>query len=156
MKWLLLTALLALNVQAESGFYYDKSRSGEGITIAETADGGVAWVLFTYVDKSVSVPPVVSPPKPSFTIESCNSATLWLTGQSVLLANGFAIGEVYINVTDDYPFATDDSVSEAIQIGTFLIERVDEGFELTIDSNGSLAALSIFDRTFKFISPLAR
>lgn len=158
MKTLLTIILLMLanTSWAESGFYYDVTRSGEGISVAETADGGIAWVLFTFIDGKISVPPIVSPPPPTEVIAQCANSTLWLTGQSLVLADGFAIGEVYLNVPPDYPFATANAVSAPLVVGTFLMEVDGDGFDLIIESNHSLPNLSVFDHTFTFINPLAR
>jgi hypothetical protein len=65
---LIVTLMCAVNLHADTGFFYNPDRSGEGIivTVDEELDL-LAFAFFTYYDSNFSseIPPVVSPRPPT-------------------------------------------------------------------------------------------
>ena len=151
MKALLLILLMALAItaHAKTAWYYDTERSGEGVVVTEIADGRLAMAFYTHAGKA-SVPPQVSPPRPTPIISTCTNSTIWFVGLAAVFADDFAIGTLYYDVAGDYPNAVNGQVSESFEVGTFLIERAGDGFDMILESNGLMPQLSIFDYQFKF------
>ena len=158
MKILLTLILLAFNVTAsETLWIYNAQKDGEGMVMTKLDNGGVVFALYTFSDSNgYPIPPVVSPPRPDPSITVCAGTAVWFTGLSALLADGIAIGTVYFNTPIDYPYARDGSVSEATDVGTFLLTKDIEGYDLLIESNGALPNLAVFNQVYEFRNVLVR
>ena len=152
MKILLLTLLMTSTAFAGGGALYDPDRSGEGIFYV--LDGNiVSFALFTYYDNVVQVPPVASPvlPEPVFPVTQCSvNRREWYIGHGVLV-DDMVIGNMYMHVPLQYPSTLSGNLSAEFIIGTFLLEKAGDGFDLSIDSNNTLpAGLSLFNTTYLF------
>ena len=160
MRYLVALVLLfvgSVGVASETLWLYDKNRDGEGMVMTKLDNGGVVFALYTFSDSNgYPIPPVVSPPRPDPSIRVCTGTAVWFTGLSALLADGIAIGTVYFNTPIDYPYARDGSVSEATDVGTFLLTEDIEGYDLVIESNGSLPNLAVFNQVYEFRKVLVR
>jgi hypothetical protein len=156
MKYLLALLLIICvgSAQAESGFYFNPDRNGEGIILTIDKDSRLAWAFFTYWDDKISVPPVVSPPPPPppfvvITPQLQNQQT-WLIGNGVYLDN-IAIGKAWISKAISYPNVVGESLDEKITVGNFLIEGFKGGFYLSLDCNNLLPkSIYMCSNTYKF------
>jgi hypothetical protein len=153
------------NARADTGFFYNPDRSGEGIIVTTDEDRKMlAFALFTYWDAVISIPPVVSPmPPPVATVwTSCSTysfdgqeippvfspapppeeavtykggAQAWFIGVGAY-SDGIAIGDMYTNKAANYPQVTRTiGISQEIKVGVFLIEAYKGGFDLYVDCN---------------------
>lgn len=153
------------NARADTGFFYNPDRSGEGIIVTTDEKRKLlAFALFTYWDAVISKPPVVSPaPPPSPTVwTSCptysfdgqiippvfspappqqeavtykGGAQAWFIGLGPY-SDGIAIGDMYTNKAANYPQVTTTvGLSQEIKVGVFLIEEKMDGFDLYVDCN---------------------
>ena len=158
MKILLTLILLAFNDTAsETLWLYNVDRDGEGMVMTKLDNGGVVFALYTFSDSNgYPIPPVVSPPRPDPSIRVCTGTAVWFTGYSSLLADGIAIGSVYFAQPLNYPQAQDRAVSESTEVGTFLLTKDAEGFDLVIESNGALPNLAVFNQVYEFRKVLVR
>jgi len=137
MKILLaLLLLFSASVMAESGFFYDPTRDGEGIFVTIDKNHRIAFALFTYWDEDTSTAPKPSPTPPPTELELLltGNAPIWYTGVGVYFENA-AIGELELSVATNYPEVSDDSLGDTYVVGTFLIVPHKLGFSLTVDCN---------------------
>ena len=160
MRYLVALVLLfvgSVGVASETLWLYDKNRDGEGMVMTKLDNGGVVFALYTFSDSNgYPIPPVVSPPRPDPSIRVCTGTAVWFTGYSSLLADGIAIGSVYFAQPLNYPQAQDRAVSESTEVGTFLLTKDAEGFDLIVESNGALPNLAVFNQVYEFRNVLVR
>lgn len=151
---------------AQTGFFYNEDRAGEGIIVTIKGDL-LAFALFTYWDARISIPPVVSPMPPEFLYPtlwtSCptynfagqivppvfspappeeeavtyrGGAQAWFIGFGTY-RDGIAIGEMFTRKAADYPNVTRTiGLAQEFSVGTFLIEKSGNGFDFYLDCNG--------------------
>jgi hypothetical protein len=154
MKWLL-TVLIMISpfAFAETAWYMDIDRSGEGIILSELDDGRLVFAFYSHTAKNTGLPnPSPKPPPPRF----CDKYTVWFTGLSELYEDGHASGIVYYDVAvDDFPVATQGLVSESVEVGTFIIDSVDDGFVLLMETNHVMCNLSVFGEPHFFTTKIA-
>ena len=156
MKTLLTIILLMLanTSWAESGHYYDPDRDGEGIFVTTDDQGRLSFGLYTYFDAQSAVHPETSPPAPLLPLTPCHNCPIWYVGNGVYV-NDASIGAIYLSVAIDYPNVAQGSLNEAIDVGTYLIERTTDGFDLVVDCNGILHPdMYICNETFHFKTKL--
>lgn len=152
---ILLTILLLMsaNAIADTAWYMDLDRSGEGMILTELEDGRLAFAFYSH-KANAGIPPSVSPqpPPPLF----CDEFTVWFTGYSDLFLDGLAAGDVYYDVAvDDFPLAENGKVSEQYVVGSFVIYEEGEGFVLRMESNYIMCNLSVFGVDHHFLKKIA-
>jgi hypothetical protein len=149
----ILTAfLLSSTAYAGTGFFYNPDRDGEGIIVTTDDKSRIAWAMFTYWDKNISIPPTVSPapPSPNLITECHRNSQAWLVGNGVYV-DDIAVGAAMISEPIEYPFVSDGSLDEKIQVGTFLLQGYEGGFDLAIDCNELLPeSLYMCNNVFTF------
>lgn len=130
-------------VLADTAWYADPDRMGEGIVLSELDNGGLAFAFYAHVEEYIDIPPTVSPPPPP--VRFCDIYNIWLIGVSELYADGIAFGDVYYNDPDPlYPLAVNGTVAEEVKVGTFVIYKSGEGFVLHMENNHTMCGLSLF------------
>lgn len=148
--------LLSQAALADTAWYYNTERSGEGVVVTTTDDGRLAFAYFTQTGSSFPIPPQVSPPPPVSTQIACQSSPIWFTGVGVY-ADGAAIGELRYDVPiADYPQSKDNRVSKSLDVGVFLMEKTETGFRLVLETNHVLPNLSVFNRVYEFDTLLTK
>lgn len=136
--------------QAETKWYMDEHRVGEGMVLSELDDGRIVFGFYSHVSEYIPSYPVVSPPPP-YMEEFCDLYTVWLTGLSTDVGKDGAYGKVFYDVAvPDFPLSIDngDGIHERISdqhvVGDFTLIREGEGFVLYMESNYRMCNLSIF------------
>jgi hypothetical protein len=157
MKRILLAVLflvLATTAVAESGFYHNEDRNGEGIILTISKDGRLAFAFFTYWDASYAIPPVVSPVPPPSPITPCHNCTTWYLGTGPWDTK-IAKGTLWTSVAIDYPNVAGESLDEKIPVGTFVIVPDGAGFDLTIDCADFMpGGMYMCNNTFSFTNKI--
>jgi hypothetical protein len=145
--------LLSTIAVADTAWYYNPARSGEGIILTETADGRVAFSFYSHVQKGINKPPIVSPAPPKAIY--CDEDTVWFTGLSDYWDDYLAEGALYYDVAnDDFPVSKDGAVSKSIEIGRFTAARKSEGFVMVLSNNYLFCDLSLFGEKHYFVKKL--
>jgi hypothetical protein len=142
---ILLAALMmfAVTAQADTAWYMDEERSGEGIIVSELDDGRLVFAFYSHSSVDGSISPVISPAPPHYKV--CDVDTVWLTGLSELYENGHAEGNIYYDVPfGSFPLAENGLVSRSITVGTFTIDAMGSGFVLVMERNYLICRLSVF------------
>jgi hypothetical protein len=156
MKWLLATLLMfAVTAQADTAWFYDPERSGEGIIVTEFNDGTdrLAFAFYSHT-ATINGEPTISPspPAPLF----CDLYTVWFTGLSNNYTDNQATGDVYYTVADDdFDGPSDGSVGTSYVVGTFDMRRSKGGFVFKMYSNYTMCNLSVFNTVFHMTEKLA-
>jgi hypothetical protein len=153
MKYLI-TLLLIIGIvgsaQAETGFYHNPDRDGEGIILTIDKTDRLAFALFTYWDAKHAIPPVVSPAPPPSPIKPQTNQAIWYVGHGAYVDN-VAVGDLYMSVPIDYPNVAGESLDEKIIVGQFLIVAEKDGFDLQVNCNRFLPqSMYICNNTFTF------
>lgn len=165
MKRLLAAILILFSVSAiaETKWYLDLERQGEGIIVTEYDDPNDPRIIFAFYSHTAQagVPPVVSPapPEPLF----CDKYTVWFSGISERgLENGIAYGKVYYQVAlDTFPEPRDRMVSDTYIVGDFVLQREDGGYgggagwNLVMKSNYLMCNLTVFGQVYHFTKRIA-
>jgi hypothetical protein len=156
MKYLLtLLLLISTSAFADTAWYYDPERKGEGIIVTVFNDGTdrLAFAFYSHVVK-VGIGPTISPPPPPPIF--CDKGTIWLTGLSDNYTDNQATGDIYYTVGDEgFNVPDDKSVGTEYVIGTFDMRRSKGGFVMQMYSNYLMCDLSIFNTTYKMFEKLA-
>ena len=147
---ILLLMLVATVIQAETKWYMDEHRVGEGMVLSELDDGRIIFGFYSHVGEFI--PSYVLPSPPPFYVEQfCDLHTVWLTGLSTEVNKDVAYGDVFYDVSiPEFPQSRDmgDGIHERIStqyvVGNFILVRKGEGFILYIESNYRMCNLSIF------------
>jgi hypothetical protein len=154
MKTILAILLMfAITAQAETAWYMDTDRSGEGIVLSELDDGRLVFAFYSHTAVKSGLPTVSPPPpEPLF----CDEYTVWFTGLSSTYEDGHAEGIVYYDVAvDDFPIAVNGLVSESVEVGTFIIDSDGDGFVLLMETNHIMCNLSVFGDPHFFTTKIA-
>lgn len=154
---LLLTLMLIIGIagsaQADTAWFYDENRSGEGIVLTEFKDRAV-FSFYTFVSGSNLIPPVVSPMPPG--AKYCEMGTIWFIGDGAL-EEGVAYGDIYYQVIGDlYPSAIDGEVSTSVIVGDFVLTQTKTGWDLWMEQNTLLCNMDIFGKLFTFDTLLTK
>ena len=154
---LLLSILMvfAINAQAETKWYYNPDRSGEGMVLTELKNGVFAFGFYSHVEAVISSPPIVSPPPILFNA-FCDWDTVWFTGLSTVETKDGAYGNVFYDVAKpDFPAPVKRKVSDQHVVGHFILVPKGKGFVLYMESNWSMCNLSVFGVNHYFTEVLA-
>ena len=150
--WIMSVVLMCMAsiCQAETKWYMDEHRVGEGLVLSEMDDGRIIWGFYSHVEEYIIRPPIVSP-KPPYKQEFCDFKTVWLTGLSTVVDDNGAYGQVFYDVAvPDFPSNIDNGdgihkrISDQFVVGDFTLVRDGEGFVLYMESNNRMCNLSIF------------
>lgn len=129
---ILITLLLSTSAVAQSGFFYNPERDGEGISVVIDGDT-VAFALYTYWDATHAVPPIVSPAPPP-AITPCHNCAIWYVGTGEWMKDS-STGKMYMSVPIDYPHSIDGNLDVQFSIGTYLLTTGGEGYKLSVFCN---------------------
>lgn len=162
MKHLVLTIILALFSStlfaAEAGVFYNPDRDGEGATVF-TDGSSLALFFYTYRDEVVIRPPEVSPSYPLPGPELvCVNEPIWYLLQADDYDGQSASGNAYTGIAFSYPYPVGKNLSDVQQIGTFFLNRDQDGFDLMIDwvENDVVSPyVSLYDSVYQLWTPLA-
>ena len=141
---LLAAFLLSSSALAETKWYYNPDRSGEGMVLTELDKGVIAFGFYSHVEEPISSPPIVSPPPPLFNL-FCDQYTVWFTGLSKVVGKDGAYGDVFYDVgKPNFPTPIKKKVSDQYVVGSFILSRKGDGFILYMESNNLMCNLSVF------------
>lgn len=160
----LLALLISTTALAETKWYFDLEREGEGIIVTEYDDPEDPRVIFAFYShtETVALPPTVSPPPPAPLF--CDRHTVWFTGISLegFLTEDAAYGLVYYQVAvPTFPEPENGFVSDTYVVGDFILKREDKGydggagFSLEMRSNYLMCNLSVFNRVHHLTKRIA-
>ena len=142
--------LLSTMAVAESGFYHNPERDGEGVSVVIDGDT-LAFAFFTYWDAKHAIPPIVSPPPPVLKpIIPCHNCPVWYVGTGVWV-DGASIGDMYMSSPIEYPLAVDGNLDVQFVVGQYLIVATATGYDLIVNCNSVVpASMYMCNTTFTF------
>lgn len=143
--------MLSTALMAESGFYGDPERNGEGLILSIEDSGRIGIAFFTYADSVHVYPPVLGPNPPidPLTPPPTNAAT-WYIG-SGQFGEHLGEGDMFRSIPLQYPLALDGMLSVEAKVGRFHMARLGDGFEFRLECNSlMLPDQHICNSTFYF------
>jgi hypothetical protein len=146
-------ALFAVSVaRADTAWFYDPTRSGEGIVLSELDTGGLVFSFYSFVKTPFNQPPRFGP-DPLY----CDEDNIWLIGVADhYIVGDHASGKVYYNrQIPSYPVAVNDRVSDQHHIGEFTAVPSGGGWVIRMENNWTMCDLSIFGTDFYMTTLLA-
>lgn len=158
----LVIALLCFSlsaVAADSGLYYNTSRSGEGLSLHRDGDL-VAGFFFTYggdcEEVVVPITPYVSPAV--ILSDPLNGQRWFMISGDLLVDDTYAVGLLYQTGGVNYPLGlSPNGVGAAVVVGEYLLERSGDGWSLTVTpTHDTQLALDdpLFTQAFNFSTTL--